>query len=165
MIRRVSRRVFVSSLAALATCAATVAKPKSARAQQSATPRRIGVVLGIFSPEGKETQAFRQGLLDAGYSEGRDVVIEWRSADDYARVPGLVADLLQRKVEVIVVTTTIAAQAVKRATSTIPIVMAVVADPVGSASPEPSALPKRALNRGKADISDNWRAPSRRERP
>ena len=61
------------------------------------------------------------------------MAIEWRSANgDYARVPELAADLVQRKVEVIVVETTLAAQAVKRATSTIPIVMAVVADPVGS---------------------------------
>lgn len=51
---------------------------------------------------------------------------------DYDRVPELAADLIQRQVEVIVVTTTPAAQAVKRATSTIPIVMALVADPVGS---------------------------------
>ncbi len=86
-----------------------------------------------FSPESKEAQAFREGLRNAGYAEGRDVVIEWRSANgDYARVPELVADLVQRKVEVIVVTGMVAAQAVKRATSTIPIVMAVVADPVGS---------------------------------
>ena len=86
-----------------------------------------------FSPESKEAQAFRQGLRDAGYVEGRDLVIEWRSANgDYARVPQLAADLVQRKVDVIVVDTTVAAQAVKRATSTIPIVMALVADPVGS---------------------------------
>jgi putative ABC transport system substrate-binding protein len=123
----------VRGLTALAVCPATVFEPRNAYAQQPAVPRRIGVVLGIFSPESKETQAFRQGLLDAGYFEGRDVVIEWRSASgDYARIPDLVADLVQRKVEVIVVTTTIAAQAVKRATSTIPIVMAIVADPVGS---------------------------------
>jgi putative ABC transport system substrate-binding protein len=123
----------VSSLAALAACPATGLRPQSAYAQEAAAPRRIGVLLGIFSPESKETQAFRQGLLAAGYSEGRNVVIEWRSVSgDYARVPELVADLAQRKVEVIVVTTTIAAQAVKRATSTIPIVIAIVADPVGS---------------------------------
>ena len=61
------------------------------------------------------------------------MVIEWRSASgDYARIPELAADLVQRKVDVIVVEATLAAQAVKRATSTIPIVMAVVADPVGS---------------------------------
>jgi putative ABC transport system substrate-binding protein len=108
-------------------------KPQSAYAQQPAAPRRIGVLLVIFSPQSKEAQAFRKGLQDAGYVEGRDVVIEWRSANgDYARVPESIADLAQRKVDVIVVETTLAAQAVKRATSTIPIVMAVVADAVGS---------------------------------
>ena len=102
MIRRLSRRAFVSSLAALAAYPATILKPQSANAQEPAAPRRIGVLLGIFSAESKETQAFRQGLLDAGYSEGRDVVIEWRSVSaDYARIPELVADLTQRKVEVI----------------------------------------------------------------
>ena len=61
------------------------------------------------------------------------MVIEWRSANgDYNRVPELAAELVQRKVDVIVVESTPAAQAVKRATSTIPIVMAIVADPVGS---------------------------------
>jgi putative ABC transport system substrate-binding protein len=61
------------------------------------------------------------------------VVIESRSASgDYARVPALVADLVQGKVDVIVVTGTPAARAAKRDTPTIPIVMAVVADPVGS---------------------------------
>jgi putative ABC transport system substrate-binding protein len=85
------------------------------------------------SPDSKEAQAFRQELRDAGYAEGRDVVIEWRSANgDYDRIPELAADLVQRKVDVIVVEATLATQAVKRATSTIPIVMAVVADPVGS---------------------------------
>jgi len=61
------------------------------------------------------------------------VVVEWRSANgDYDLVPPLVADLIQRKVDVIVVTSTPATQAAKRATSTVPIVMALVADPVGS---------------------------------
>ena len=133
MIRRLSRRAFVSSLAALAAGSAIVCKTQSAYAQQSASPRRIGVLLVLLSPGSKEAQAFRQGLRDAGYAEGRDVVIEWRPAyGDYARIPGLVADLVQRKVEVIVVQSTVATEAVKRATSTIPIVMATVADPVGS---------------------------------
>ena len=123
----------MSSLAALAASPAIVFKPQSAYAQQPASPRRIGVLFGALSPESKEAQAFRQGLLDAGYSEGRDVVIEWRTASgDYARLPELAADLVRSKVEVIVVQSTPAAQAAKRATSTIPIVMATVADPVGS---------------------------------
>jgi putative ABC transport system substrate-binding protein len=96
-------------------------------------PRRIGVILVSVSAEGKEAQAFQRGLRDAGYSEERDIVIEWRSAGgDYSRIPAFVTDLAERKVEVIVVNTTRAVQAVKRATSTTPIVMAVVADPIGS---------------------------------
>jgi putative ABC transport system substrate-binding protein len=60
-------------------------------------------------------------------------VIEWRSANgDYNRVPELAADLVQRKVDVIVVDTTVATRAAKRATSIIPIVMATIADPVGT---------------------------------
>jgi ABC-type uncharacterized transport system substrate-binding protein len=133
VIRRLSRREFVSSLAALAASPAIVFKPQNAYAQQPASPRRIGVLLAAISPESKEAQAFRQGLRDAGYSEGRDVVIEWRTASgDYARLPELAADLVQHKVDVIVVQSTPAAQAAQRATSTIPIVMATVADPVGS---------------------------------
>jgi putative ABC transport system substrate-binding protein len=104
-----------------------------AGAEQPPAPRRIGVLLAIFSPESREAHAFRQGMRDAGYIEGRDVVIQWRSANgDYSRASQLVAELIQSKVEVIVVESTIAAQAIKRATSTIPVVMAVVADPVGS---------------------------------
>jgi putative ABC transport system substrate-binding protein len=130
MTRRINRRAFVRDLAILV---GSVGLPLKAYSQQTAAPRRIGVLLVGFSPESKEAQAFRQGLRDAGYAEGRDVVIEWRSASgDYDQVPRLVADLVQRKVDVIVVETTLATRALKRATSTIPIVMAIVGDPVGS---------------------------------
>jgi putative ABC transport system substrate-binding protein len=129
----VSRRRLLLALLALAACLGPFGPASAADAQQPATPRHIGVLLAVFSPESKEPQALRQGLRDAGYSEGRDVVIEWRSANgDYDRVSELAAELVQRKVEVIVVESTPAAQAVKRATSTIPIVLALVADPVGS---------------------------------
>ncbi len=105
----------------------------TADAQQHASPRHVGFLLVGWSPESKEVQQFRQGLLDAGYVEGRDVVIEWRSANgDYARVPELVADLVQSEVDVIVADSTVVTHTAKRATSTIPIVMAIVADPVGS---------------------------------
>src|SRR5262249_40061711 len=74
-----------------------------------------------------------QGMRDAGYAEGRDVVIEWRSANgSVALVPELVADLVHNKVDVMVVDSTVATRAAKQATSTIPIVMALVGDPVGS---------------------------------
>ena len=133
MIRRITRFRFVYEAATLATCFGLLTVAGIVGAQQLASPRHIGILLVLWSPESKDAQAFRQGLLDAGYVEGRDVVIEWRSAaGDYERVPQLVADLVQRKVDVIVVDTTPAAQVAKRATSTIPIVMALVADPVGS---------------------------------
>ncbi len=128
-----TRRRFAFVLLALTACLGPLALASAADAQQPPSPRRIGVLLVNVSPESKEAQAFRQGLLDAGYAEGRNVVIEWRSANgDYDQVPRLVADLVQSKVDVIVVETTVAARAIKRATSTIPIVMALVADPVGS---------------------------------
>jgi putative ABC transport system substrate-binding protein len=105
----------------------------SAADAQLTSPRRIGFLLVAWAPDDKELQAFRQGLLDAGYFEGRDLVIEWRVANgDYARIPELVADLVQRKVDVIVSDSTQGTQALKRATSTIPVVMTSIADPVGS---------------------------------
>jgi len=129
----VTRRGFTYLLFASAACLGPFGFPSGADAQQTASPRRIGVLLVPWSPESKMAQAFREGLRDAGYLEGRDVVVEWRTASgDYARVPELVADLVQRKVEVIVVDSTVATHAAKRVTSTIPIVMATVADPVGS---------------------------------
>ena len=117
----------------LTSLAGALAGPLVAEAQQvGARVRRVGVLLVLLSPEGSEAQAFRDGLRDAGYVEGRDVVTEWRSANgDYARLPQLAADLVERKVEVIVADTTPAIKAAQRATSTIPIVMAIVADPVG----------------------------------
>jgi putative ABC transport system substrate-binding protein len=129
----VTRRRLLLALVSVAAWLEPLGLPSAAHAQQQTSPRRIGVLLVGNSPESKEAQAFRQGLRDAGYAEGRDVVIEWRSADgDYARVPELAADLVQRKVDVIVVDSTNAARAAQQATSTIPIVMALVADPVGS---------------------------------
>ena len=132
MIRRISRRAFVSMLAVLVASPAMGFELQSADAQQPAALRRIGVLIAV-PPDDKDPQGLRQGLRDAGYIEGRDVAIEWRSANgDYARIPELAADLVRRKVDVIVVENTRAAEAVKRLTSTIPIVLSVVADPVGS---------------------------------
>jgi ABC-type uncharacterized transport system substrate-binding protein len=123
-----NRRTFLCGLTL-----GTLAAPLAANAQRSAPPRRVGVLFVLLSPTGKEAQAFRQGLRDAGYAEGRDVLVEWRSANgDYARLPQLAADLIERKVDVIVADTTQATQAAQHASSTIPIVMAIVADPVGS---------------------------------
>ena len=128
-----TRRRLLLVLFALVAHVGPLGLARAADAQQPAVPRRIGVVYLGVSSEQKGVQAFRQGLRDAGYSEGRDVVIDWRYANgDYARVPELAADLVERKMDVIVVDTTLATRAVRRATSTIPIVMALVAEPVGS---------------------------------
>jgi len=123
------RREFIIALGG-----AAVAWPLAARAQQRVTPpRRIGVLLVGLSSESKEAKQFRLGLRDAGYSEGHDVVIEWRSANGNCDlVPALVADLVQKKVEVIVQDSTVGTEVTKHATSTIPIVMALVLDPIGS---------------------------------
>ena len=105
----------------------------AARAQQPRLPRHIGFLLLGLSPDSKAAQAFQQGLRDKGYIEGRDVVIDWRSAQgDYDRVPALVAELNRSRVDVIVLDSTVGTEAAKRSTSTIPIVMALVLDPVGS---------------------------------
>jgi ABC-type uncharacterized transport system substrate-binding protein len=78
-------------------------------------------------------EAFRQGLRDLGYVEGQNIAIESRSAegkDD--RLPALAADLVRSKVDVIVATSGAATKAAQQATRTIPIVMSLVNDPVGS---------------------------------
>ena len=122
------RREFIALLGG-----AAASWPLAARAQQVPAPRRIGVLLVGLSSDSKEAQHFRRGLRDIGYSEGRDLAIEWRSAEgNYDRVPELISDLIQNRVDVIVLDSTVATDLAKRATSTIPIVMALVVDPVGS---------------------------------
>src|SRR5690348_5139427 len=97
-----NRRVFIALLGG------AVVAPLVVQAQQAVSPPRVGVLLVGLSPDSKGAKQFRLGLRDAGLSEGRDVIIEWRSANgDYDRVPALVADLLQRQVDVIVQDSTV----------------------------------------------------------
>jgi putative ABC transport system substrate-binding protein len=97
-----TRRQFIALLGGAA------AWPLEARAQQPDRVRRIGVLLVGLLPDGREAKQFRLGLRDLGYSEGRDVVIEWRSASgDYDRLPSLVADLVERRVDLIVQDSTV----------------------------------------------------------
>src|SRR5437588_11372334 len=78
-----------------------------------------------------QIEALRLGLRDQGYIEGQNIAVEYRWAEGrYDRLPGLAADLVRRKVAVIVTQGTPAAFAAKQATTTIPIVMAVVGNPV-----------------------------------
>ena len=117
----------------IVACVVALASNAPTYAQQPSTMKRIGVVMIGFTQESEEVKAFRQGLRDANYVEGRDLEIEWRqAAGNPDRLPDLLADLVKRKVDVIVTESTVAALAAKRATTTIPIVMAFVADPIAS---------------------------------
>ena len=105
-----------------------------AQAQQPAKIPRIGYLTAAhFSAIPARTEAFRQGLRELGYVEGKNIVIEWRSAEGKIDLlPGLVAELLRLKVDVIVTAGAAVTRPAKKATSTIPIVMAQDTDPVGS---------------------------------
>jgi putative ABC transport system substrate-binding protein len=97
---------------------------------QGLSHRIPGFALRRQSPR---TEAFRAGLRDLGYQEGRDIVIEYHWADShYDRLPALLAELINLNVDVIVTHGTPGVAVAKQATSTIPIVIAVVGDAVES---------------------------------
>jgi len=109
-----------------------VAWPLTARAQQAATPV-IGYLNGASASQFPQLLAgFHKGLSETGYSEGRNVAFEYRYADgQYDRLPALAADLVSRRVSVIVATAgTPTIRAAKAATSSIPIVFVIGGDPV-----------------------------------
>jgi len=105
-----------------------------AQAQQPEKVPRIGYLSGSgLSVLAARIEAFRQGLRELGYVEGKNIVIEWRSAEGkFDRLPELAAELVRVKVDVIVSPGPSVTRPVKEATSTIPIVMAQDTDPVGS---------------------------------
>ena len=107
--------------------------PSAAEAQQAAKVARIGYLATNLAAGSHVAEGFRQGLRDLGYVEGRNVVIEYRAAEGkWDRLPALAAELVALKVDVILASGTPAAMAAKRATRTIPIVFAAIADPVTS---------------------------------
>jgi putative tryptophan/tyrosine transport system substrate-binding protein len=122
---------------------AAAAWPITARAQQLSRVPRIGVLLlGTPTSFAPRTQAFVEGLRDLGYVEGTTVAIEWKWGQDRVdRLPDLAAELVRSQVDVIVTGGTPPAKALKNATRTIPIVMAIVGDPVAAGLVDSLARP------------------------
>jgi putative tryptophan/tyrosine transport system substrate-binding protein len=104
-----------------------------AEAQQATKIPRIGYLTNeSLSATSERSEAFRRGLRELGYVEGKNIFIEWRSAEGKLdRVTTLAAELVRLKVDVIVTVGSSVSRSAKEATSTIPIVMAQVNDPVG----------------------------------
>ena len=106
--------------------------PLAAHAQQAVKLHRIGILSPELPPPGF-LEAFRQGIRELGYVEGRDIAFEVRSADgDNQRLAALANQLVEVKVDVILAINTSSVQAAKKASATIPIVMTRVVDPVKS---------------------------------
>jgi putative ABC transport system substrate-binding protein len=117
----------------LTLCAMLLALSASAQAQRPGKIPRIGFLTGSPSVFPGRIEAFRQGLRELGYKEGKNIVIEWRySEGKLDRLPTLAAELVRLKVDIIVSGGPTPTGFLKEATTTIPIVMAFHTDPVGT---------------------------------
>jgi putative tryptophan/tyrosine transport system substrate-binding protein len=126
----ITRRVFVGSLAG-----GLLTAPLAAEAQQAGKVYRVGILTNKASDpaEARLWQAFRLGLRERGWIEGRNLLLEFREAEgNFARLPELAADLVRLKVDLILARSSIFVQPAKAATSSIPIVFVVHADPEGT---------------------------------
>ena len=134
--------------------AATLTAPLSSFAQ----PQRAKIArIGLLEPSSASSsanlrEALIAGLRELGYVEGKNIIIEYRSAEGkYERLPGLAAEMLQMKVDVIVAASPPAVQAAQQATTTIPIVMLRTPDPVGAGFVASLARPGRNCYNARPD--------------
>src|SRR5438093_7406158 len=120
------RRTFIGSVAS-----SLLAVPVAVHAQQAGKVYRIGILETVpAARNAANLDALRKGLRELGYVEGRNLTIEYRSADGRAeRFPDLAAELVRLNLDLIVTRGTPAARAAKNVTGTIPVVMATMGDP------------------------------------
>ena len=124
-----------------ALCALLLALSFPAEAQQSEKIPRVGVLF-IGGRNQPHLESFKQGLKERGYTEGKNILLDYRYAEgNVDRLPSLAAELVQLKVDVIVTTSGNSARAATRVTRTIPIVLTTGADPVKSGLAESLAKP------------------------
>jgi putative ABC transport system substrate-binding protein len=122
------RRIFLAMASG-----SLLAAPLAVEAQPADKIYRIGFLLPSTSADSSILDAFREGLRELGYVDGRNIAIASRWAEGkYDRLPGLAAQLVGLKVDIIVATAVPTIRAAKEATRTIPIIMAVVVDPVAT---------------------------------
>jgi putative tryptophan/tyrosine transport system substrate-binding protein len=134
------------AFAAIVLISGLLAAPLDAGAQQPPKVPRVGILFfGIPASPSEPAplgRALVEGMRTLGWVEGRNVIFEWRYAEGKTdRYPVLAAELVARKVDMIVATSTPAALAVRQATNSIPVVMVAVSDPVGSGLVESLARP------------------------
>jgi putative tryptophan/tyrosine transport system substrate-binding protein len=132
-----------------ALCALLFPLCLSAQAQQTKKVPLVGILFAATpSANSERIEAFRQGLRERGYVEGKDVLIEQRYADgNLDRLPSLASDLVHLKVDVIVSASSAGTRSLKEATNTIPIVMTSDTDPVGNKFVASLARPARKYHR------------------
>jgi len=132
---------------------------RTGSAQQNSRIWRVGFI-AYGGRSGAYADEFAKGMRDLGYEFGTNLAIEWRFAEGhFNRIPKLVADVVSRKVDVIVAGDTPTVAAVKRATTTIPVVMTTVGDPVGSGLVASLARPGgniTGLSLANADVAAKW---------
>ena len=135
--RMIDRRTFL-----FAAAGGLLAAPLAVAGQPTGKIYRIGFLSPSASADPSILDAFREGLRELGYVEGRNIAIASRWAEGkYDRLPGLAAQLVDLKVDIIVATAVPAIRAAKEATRTIPIIMAVVVDPMATGLVASLALP------------------------
>src|SRR5687767_8124072 len=119
------RRAFI-----VAVGLASLVSPRPVRAQQASGAARVGFLSNSNPADRALVEAFRRGMAELGWVEGRNFVIDFRWAEsDLSRHPRLVGDLISAKADVIVVAGPSASRAALQATRTVPIVAAVLGDP------------------------------------